>query len=102
MLGLERQSVVLGVPPAAFAQARAVEKVAAVELHTRLGRGHLQHPPRVGLIDRSDDRERSRWFVEHPVVVVALAELQLLVGAADPGTDRRRLPKIERRTGYGP
>ena len=101
MLGLQRQSIVAGVRPTALPYAAAVEKIAAVELHTGLGGGHLEHTSRVGLIDRRHNGQGSGGqssigHSDHPVVVVPLAELELLIGRADPCADRRRLAEVER------
>src|SRR5438067_401008 len=79
---------------AAFAVDRTVEEVAGVELYARLVRVDVER----AAAHRVDDAGGVvPWTpsVEHPVVVVAAGDLELLVRHVDPRADRRRLAEVE-------
>ena len=79
MLWLDAEAVAAVISPAPLAPDAPVEKVSAVELQTRLRGGNLQQPAAHGLVYGRTHVERPWRFVEHPVVVVASREPQLLV-----------------------
>src|SRR5262245_27338132 len=96
MLCLQAEAVALVVGLAGFAL-HLCKKVADVKLDARFGRPDTQHParPRVAALRRLT--QSSGLAVDDEVVVVAAAELQLLVFLIDARADRRGLGEVERR-----
>src|SRR6185295_2305055 len=88
MLRLQAESVALLVHPSRLAGQRAVQKIAGVELDARLGGGHVEHasagrflePCRVMQGRSCGPADRT---VQHPVMVVAVAVLQLRMIGCD-------------------
>ena len=103
VLGLQREPVALAVLPAARADERAVEEVAGVELDPGLGRSRSsargRSPGRAAA--RPGAARRRAGPVEHPVVVVAAAEHELLVVARGAARrSRASVAEVERRAGH--
>ena len=101
MLRLKAKGRASRVGLAAFARC-AVQVVACVELHARLRRPDLHHATRRRLVDFSDTSEHSHPSVENEVVVVAVAELQLLVVRADARADCGRAREVEWSSAHAP
>src|SRR5215470_4533069 len=104
VLGLERVTRRLPVGVAADADQVPVEEVAGVELDTRLIGPHDQHAPAARVRGRGGEPEpgeRRAGMAQHPVVVVAVREDQLVAlgraRVADPGSDGVEGPEVERR-----
>src|SRR3546814_12306305 len=70
-LGFERDAVAHAVEMAALADERAVEEVAGIDLHARLGRPQLEHAARFP-IGRASVRGRVRQYVLISVVAGSL------------------------------
>src|SRR5262245_2637593 len=96
MLCLEAEAVALVVGLAAFAL-HLREKVADVKLHARLGRPDFHHAARRRLGDLRRLTQYSSLAVDDEVMVIAAAELQLLVVLIDARADRRLLREVEGR-----
>ena len=100
MLGLQGEAVALAVHPPAGADERAVEEVAGVELDAGLGGEHLEGAAAVGVLGAGGEEQLAvvQLAVEHPVVVVAAPDHELLErGVADAVADRRRRAEVHRR-----
>ena len=98
MLRLQAKSRSLAIHLAAFARDRAVQKISRIKLNSRLSGPHLQNAPAPGIVNFCGFRKLSACAVQHPVVVVSLAESNLLVIGIDALTNRRCLPKIKWRS----
>src|SRR5215475_11519462 len=96
MLCLEAEAVALVVGLAGFAL-HLCKKVADVKLDARLGRPDFHSPGRLRIIYLRRLTQYSGLAVDDEVVVVAAAELQLLVVLIDARADRRGLCEVERR-----
>ena len=96
MLGLETKAVTLLIYLAVYARERAVEKISRVELQAGLGSPHFHHSPGARFVDSGAQTHRSHFSIEHKVVIVTFAELQLLIGFIDARTDLGSLQKVER------
>ena len=101
MLRLQDQRPAVNVHVAGFADDRAVEEIARVELNARLRRAEVERAASRRLDDACRVGQASRPIpaIEHLVVIVAAAEANLLVRCADPGAHRDRHAEVERRTG---
>src|SRR5881392_3602634 len=95
MLRLEHKCAPMDVHMPPFADDRSVEEVPGVELHSGLGRAHVEGTATDRIDDTGGMRERRSLPVDYPVVIVAAAETNLLVRCRDPRTDRRRSPEVE-------
>ncbi len=99
MLRFEAQGVVNLSQLAAFTLDRAIEEVACIELNPRLIRVDFQHAPaRRFLHPRRHAYLRTRT-IQYPVMVVTMAQLQLLVLIVDARAGRGGIAEIERRAG---
>src|SRR5215213_5561525 len=101
VLGLQSQAVALAVGAAAGPDQGAVEEVARVELDAGLVGEDLQYPPAARVLQPGRQLQPGAAPVEHPVVVVAAADLELLEAVvtdalADPG----RTGEVHRRAGH--
>src|SRR5215211_4770989 len=101
VLGLQGETVALPVGAAAGPDHGAVEEVARVELDAGLVGEDLQHPPAARVLQPGRQLQPGAAPVEHPVVVVAAADLELLEAVvtdalADPG----RTGEVHRRAGH--
>src|SRR2546422_749500 len=97
MLRLHAESVAELINPAAFALEGAIEKVAGVELQTRLAREHFQHASGGRFGNARNHTKFSQGFVDHPIMIVAVAELELFVWLVDARADGGWFAKIQRR-----
>src|SRR5215216_6384576 len=97
VLGLEGEPVALPVHPAAGADQRPVQEVAGVELDARLVGDDLQDPAAPRLDDPGRQLEAAAVPVQHPVVVVAAPDDELLEPVADARPDGGRAPEVHRR-----
>src|SRR2546427_12831165 len=100
MLSLETDGAPDGVGLAPFPDivgSLAREEVSRIELHTGFRRVHLHDAARDGVGEACGEAQLPRRLVEHVVVVVARAELQLLVAVVDPGPDPRGTDEVHRR-----
>src|SRR6185437_14395470 len=78
VLGLQAESATAWIRNAAFPLDCAIQKISGIKLNPGLIGQDLQHTPTSGLINFG----RLRKFtaaVKHPVVIVAVALLQLIV-----------------------
>ena len=86
----------------AFAFQGAVKEVAAVELDAGLGGVDPQQPAGSGLIYFRSFSDFAACPVQYPVVIVAFAEMELLVVRLNPFADPGGLLEIKWRRGYWP
>src|SRR5258705_668605 len=96
MLRLETKAVTRAVHFAAYAGERAIEKISRVELHSGLRGPNLHHSPGAGFVDLRAQTHHSHSSIEHKVVIVTFAELQLLIRFVDARTDLGHFQKVER------
>src|ERR1051325_10392626 len=75
----------------AFTVNAAVEEIACVKLHARLRRRDFQNTPTLRLGYADYRPERPGISVQHPVMVVTFAALDLLVVRVNALADRMRL-----------
>jgi hypothetical protein len=78
VLGLKAESATMWIRNAAFPLDRAIQKISGVKLNPGLIGQDLQHAPTSGLVNFC----RLRKFaaaVEHPIVIVTVALLQLII-----------------------
>ncbi len=99
MLGFKRKSRAASIDLSALAVNGPVEKIAGVELHAGLRGQDFQNAAAGRLLDTYG--EAQALPVQNPVVIVAVAELQLLIIRFDALADRDRLAEIEWRAGDG-
>src|SRR3546814_1423282 len=67
---------------AVLADERAVEEVAGIDLHSRLGRQHFEHASARGILEpRGELGFRRQPRVEREIMVVAATDHDLRVGA---------------------
>src|SRR5260370_23487064 len=85
---------------AALALDRAIQKISSVKLNARLVCEDFEYAPAGGLLDARGQARPCAILIEHPVVIVALAELQFVVIPFHARTNRRRLTEIERRAAH--
>ncbi len=97
MLGFQAESGPKAVYFCCFRLDCTIEKISRVELNSGLGGQHLQHAAAQWLFDASRQLEPVAGPAQHPIVVIAFAELQLFIVVADARADGRGLAKIERR-----
>lgn len=83
VLGLEAKTRTFGIGHPIFANDCAVEKVAAVELYTRLRCGYLHDSARLWIVYCGDLMERTIPIVNDPIVVVSSAIMQLFIVSID-------------------
>src|SRR5215212_2361860 len=101
VLGLQGQAVALAVGAAAGPDQGPVEEVAGVELDAGLVGEDLQHPPAARVLQPGRQLQPGAAPVEHPVVVVAAADLELLEAVvADALADPGRAGEVHRRAGH--
>src|SRR5215218_10830360 len=101
VLGLQGETVALPVGAAAGPDHGAVEEVARVELDAGLVGEDLQYPPAARVLQPGRQLQPGAAPVEHPVVVVAAADLELLEAVVtDPLTDPGRTGEVHRRAGH--
>src|ERR1035441_6040845 len=97
MLRFHAEAVAELIDPTALARELAVEEVAGIKLQTRLSGEARQHPPGGRLIHAPHEAKLPHRFVDYPVVIVAAAELKLLVVLADARANGRWRPEVKGR-----
>src|SRR5271156_275458 len=98
MLRLETKPLVFLVGSVTFASNAAIEKVSAVELHTRLGRPDFQNSAAFRFMDsRRKRRGIAIASIQDEILIVTVAVYQLLVIVICPQPNRSRSDEIERR-----
>src|ERR1700744_3345768 len=95
------ESCPLSVVAASVPFYSAVEKIAGVELDAGLVGENLQPPASRRLVDFSRERDFSIRRIENPIVIVAVAELELLIVGIDARADGGGFREVERCTSYG-
>src|ERR1700686_5175753 len=101
MLGLETEREAVPVALAILALHASVQEISRVELQTRLGGRYLQHSPGLRIVSFRRYKQCARRFlVQHPIVIVAFAKLQLRVVLIDPRANGSRMQEIERRVAH--
>src|SRR5713226_5113093 len=100
MLGLQAEGSSAPIRPASFTLDAAVEVVASVELNARLVRENFEYAAAGGFLDSRSQCGSRAIFVQDPVVIVALAELQLLVILFDASANCDSFSKIEWRSAH--
>src|SRR5437870_4982789 len=96
MLRLQAQRAAMLVDMARLARDRAVEEIAGVELQAGLRRRDIERSAALRIFELRGVTQ-PRVATQDPVMVVALAVLDLLVIRVDARADRGRLPEVERR-----
>ena len=87
------QSILDAVP----ARECSIKEVAGIELNARLRCLDCHFAAALRISNDGGHTQRTGVAIEHPVVIVAAAELQLLVVVVNPRSDHFRLAKIKRR-----
>src|ERR1035437_3185952 len=101
MLCLETEPRTFRIFLSALSRNRAIEKIPRIKLQSGLRCKNLHDASAYQLENGGRQSERVTGFIQHPVVVIAAAEFQLLIGRLYPGTDRRRFCKVERGPFHG-
>src|SRR5258708_37370065 len=101
MLRFEAETVALLVGLSSLAFDGAVQKIAGIKLDAWLGCGHFQHSPAGWLYHACCQAKSFAAPVKHPIVSVALAEVQVLVTLFDARSDRGPLGEIEWSSAHG-
>ena len=81
MLRLETQRRVQVRDLSAFAFDGAIQKIAGVELNSRLVGEDFHHAARGGFLHARGQRQSAADSVQDPVVIVAVAQLELRIRA---------------------
>src|SRR5262249_16835884 len=97
VLRLEAETGAVTIDVAALALDRAVEEIARVELQAWLGRRDLHRTPALRIRQSRRELEAGSLPFQHPVVIVALAVLELLIAVLDARADDGRPTEVERR-----
>src|SRR5439155_19852976 len=77
-LGFQAQGGVLVINVPVFSGNRAIQKIAVVELHTRLGRVHLQDTPAVRFVNASGSLQTRAPSRQDGILGVAVPDQDLL------------------------
>src|SRR5579862_4389426 len=96
MLRFHAKPVAELVNPAALAGEGPIQKVAGVELQARFSGEDFQNTAAGRFSDAGQERQFAEPFVEDPVVIVALPELELFIVLVNAGADGGRLAEVER------
>ena len=88
------------VRSSALALKRAIEEVATVELDTRLRGRDTQHASTGWFVNLRCLGKAGPWGIEHPVVIVAFAKVQLLIVSFNVFSDACRVAEIKWRRSY--
>jgi len=102
MLRFEAEASALLIGQSAFAFDRSIEKIAAIELHTRLRGQHFQHAAVTGSFTRATTSRRPVWMIEDKIVVVTVPAFQLLVRLPDARANGGGLAEIKGRSSNWP
>src|SRR5215510_2694291 len=96
VLGLEHDRAAVRIRDSALSLNRPIEKVAGVELQSRLRSRDVERTSRCRIDDADRMREpRGALPIEHPVVVVPATKPQLRILGVDARTNRRRRAEVE-------
>src|SRR5215813_14459918 len=88
VLRLQTKCGALRVGDAAFSVNRAVQEISRIELSAGLGRPDFQYSPARSLLRPRGEREAIGLVLDQDeIVVVALAEFQLLIIGIDPRSE---------------
>lgn len=98
VLGLEAEAGVLLVIHAAHARQRAIEMIAAIELHARFGGPHFHLPTGLRFLHARRECHGLAAAVDHEVVIVAFREVHVV---RDAFADAARLGEVEARAFHG-
>src|SRR5881628_1197987 len=101
MLGLETEARPVSVDAPALSFNIPIEKVAGIELHSRLCRADVEPAAARWILEprRMHERPPPRAIaVDHPIVVVAAPEPELLMLVVDARSNRGCPAKIEGRS----
>src|SRR5262245_17760329 len=79
MLRLKTETCALLISVAALSGQSAIQKVAGVKLHSRFRGQYFHGAPARGFKDHSNSPQNSGPPVQHKVVIVSLAKLELFV-----------------------
>ena len=96
MLRLEAKAVPPLVDVSLFARDGAVQEISRIKLDSGLSSGDFQHAPAGRFVHACSQREAVAFAVNHPVVVVAVAQHELFVIIVDARAHSRGLGEIER------
>src|SRR2546430_17566239 len=100
MLRLQTEAVALLIDPSLLARDRAIEKVARVELQSRLGGRDVERATGRGIDHARGVLKACTGTRQDEVVVVAEAVPELRMLFPDALADCRRLPEVEWRGGH--
>src|ERR1700748_1461287 len=95
MLGLETQRTILLIRGSLLPVNRAVQMIRRIHLHSWFGRQYGEHSARFRIIGFRSLRQLFYAFIDHEVVVIALAAVKLLVIRIDVVADGVRFQKIK-------
>src|SRR5579872_7496836 len=95
VLGLHAEGGAERVGDTSFAFHASVEKIAGVELQSRLGGPHFHHAAALRLADFGSLRQRPAGAVQHEIVIVAVAELELLVIVLNAGRSEEHTSELQ-------
>src|SRR5213082_946052 len=87
VLRLQTKSVALLIDFAVLSGERAVEKISCVELNSWLSRPDFHRASRSTFIDHSSLAQSSYPAIQHKVVIITFAKLQLLIVVIDALSD---------------
>src|SRR5215470_4290983 len=96
VLRLKAQSITTAVSLPFLACNRSIQKVAGIELHAWFVGQHLKNAATRWIVNFSSFSELFASAVEHPVVIVAVALLDLIVVSVNSGTHSARLAEVKR------
>src|SRR5436190_3347411 len=83
---------------AAFPRNSAIQVVGGIELQAGLRCEDFEEASSSWLMHARCEFEFARFLIEHPIVVVAFADFELLIILIDPGADRGRFAEIKGRS----
>src|ERR1700758_2859665 len=98
MLRLEAETVPPLVDVSLLSRDGAVQEISRIKLDSGLRGGDFQHAPAGRFIHACSQRKAVAFAINHPVVVVAVAQHELFVTIIDARSHSRGLREIERRS----
>ena len=97
MLRLQANRHATPVVNSALSVSTAIQKISGIDLDAGLGRGNFQDPPSGGFIEGGGKAGLIFYTgVQHPIVIVAVAKLQLFVILVNARADSRGFAEIKR------
>ena len=96
VLGLKTQPGVATEHTAVDVSRRAIEKMAIIELQSRLRGAHVEHATRSWFVQRRRSHEASRRAMQDEVVVEAASDGKLRMGCPHRAPQQNSLPEIKR------